>query len=163
MPSLLSRYFEGATGVVVDASAPEVFAAVTDIERLPTWNTHIRRVVEAPKGLLDVGVEWVVLISAMGSTWHSRARVLAYDPTAHRFEHESRSDDGNPSWAQWRWQVTSLPLGRSRLSVAWTIHPRTFWRQLLFSKLRHSQLDAEVPASLAQLAKRVEEARRSAA
>jgi len=155
MTIILTRHFEGATDAVLDAPAPDVFAALTDIDRLPTWNAHIERVLEPASAPLDEGVEWVVRMRAMGTTWPSRARVLVHDPVAYRFEHVSRSDDGNPSWADWRWQVTPLPDGRSRLSVSWAVNPRTFWRQLLFSKIRHAQLDEEVPASLAALARTV--------
>ncbi|MGZ4544608.1 MAG: SRPBCC family protein [Blastococcus sp.] len=155
MTTLLSRHLEGATRAVVDAPAPEVFAALTDVERLPGWNAHIPRVIEAPAGPLAEGVEWVVQMAAMGTTWPSRARVSLFDPGAYRFEHVSRSDDGNPSWADWRWQVTPLPDGRSEVSVAWALNPRTFWRRLLFSKIRRSQLDDEVPTSLDALARTV--------
>jgi len=155
MTTLLSRHFEGATRAVVDAPAPEVFAALTDVERLPAWNAHIPRVIEAPGGPLAEGVEWVVQIRVLGATWHSRARVSLYDPAACRFEHVSQSDDGNPSWADWRWHVTPLPDGRSEVSVAWALNPRTFWRRLLFVKIRRSQLDDEVPTSLDALARTV--------
>src|SRR5512140_2862584 len=98
MATILTQHFEGAADSVVDAPAPDVFAALTDVDRLPTWNAHIARVLEAPAGPLAEGVEWVVLMSVVGGTWHSRARVLVYDPATYRFEHISRSDDGNPTW-----------------------------------------------------------------
>ena len=155
MTTLLSRHLEGATRAVVDAPAPDVFAALTDVDRLPAWNAHIPRVLEAPAGPLAEGVEWVVQMRAMGATWPSRARVSRYDPETYRFEHVSRSDDGNPSFADWRWLVTPLPDGRCEVSVAWELNPRSFWRRLLFSKIRRSQLGDEVPLSLAALARTV--------
>jgi uncharacterized protein YndB with AHSA1/START domain len=150
--SLLLRRREGAASVEMDAPASEVFAAITDVAALPRWNAHIRRVLDAPDGPLVEGAEWVVLMSAMGTTWPSRGRVLVLHPETFRFEHLSRSDDGNPSWAGWRWQVTPLGARRARLSVEWDINPRTFWRRALFARLRDRQLAEEVTTSLAVLA-----------
>src|SRR3954468_4539378 len=103
--TLLVRHITGTAEIELDASAADVFAAITDIRALPSWNEHVSRVLEAPDGPLGEGVEWVVEMRAMGSTWPSRARVLRYDPDAGRFEHRSCTDDGNPSWAEWHWQV----------------------------------------------------------
>jgi len=143
--------FRNSASAVFDAAPTDVFGAVTDIDRLPEWNAHVPRVVERPGRPLGEGVEWVVRINAMGTHWHSRARVLTYDPTAMRFEHRSCSDDGNPSYGVWHWQVTPTPDGRARLDVAWEIHPKTFWRRALFSKIRRSQLPNEVSGSLVAL------------
>ena len=68
------------------------------------------------------------------------------------FEHTSRSDDGNPARALWRWRVTPIPGQRSRVEVSWRVSPRTFWRRALFGKLRRRQMGDEVPASLRALA-----------
>jgi uncharacterized protein YndB with AHSA1/START domain len=154
-----TRRLEGTTDVVLDAPPSDVFAALTDVDRLPTWNEHITRVLDAPDGPLAEGAEWVVLITAMGTSWRSRTHLSVYDPIGYRFEYESRTDDGNPSWAAWRWLVLPLPDGRSRVSVAWSVNPRTFWRRVIFSKIRRSQLTREVPASLAALTRSLEAAR----
>src|SRR4051794_11243466 len=103
--SLLVRRRDGAASVEMDTPAIDVFTTITDVAVLPRWNAHIRRVLDAPDGPLVEGAEWVVLMSAMGTTWRSRARVLVLQPGSFRFEHLSRTDDGNPSWAGWRWQV----------------------------------------------------------
>jgi uncharacterized protein YndB with AHSA1/START domain len=161
--ALLVAHRAGAAGIEIDASAADVFGAVTDVAGLPRWNAHIRRVLQAPTEPLAEGVEWVVLMRALGTTWPSRARVLRHDARSYRFEHLSRSDDGNPSWAEWRWQVTPVADGRSRLAVEWELNPRSFWRQALFARIRHTQLDDEVQASLAELARQLQAARRAPA
>ena len=154
-PHLLVGRLEGSASVVVDAPAADVFAVLTDVERLPEWNAHIRRVLEPPAGPPAEGADWVVLMAASGTTWNSRARTLRYDPDTHHFAHVSRTDDGNPSWAGWCWQVTDVPGGGSRLDVTWDINPRTFWRRALFARLRRAQLADEVPRSLTALARLV--------
>jgi hypothetical protein len=63
----------------------------------------------------------------------------------------SHSDDGNPSDVVWRWTVSPDPQG-TKVMVEWDVHVRTFWRRLLFGRLRRHQLAAEVPDSLAALA-----------
>jgi hypothetical protein len=149
---MLLHEFHGAADVLVDADPAEVFASVTDIGRLPAWNAHIRRVLEDPEKALADGVEWVVLMSAMGTTWRSRSRVSLHDPVARRFEHITHTDDGNPTWLEWRWRVDPASTGGTRLAVTWSGHPRTFWRKAVFAKIRRRQLAAEVPTSLAALA-----------
>ena len=67
------------------------------------------------------------------------------------FEHISQSDDGNPSYAVWRWSVTPHERG-ARIAVEWSGYPKTFWRRLLFARLRRKQLQREVPTSLHALA-----------
>jgi hypothetical protein len=50
-----------------------------------------------------------------------------------------------------RGAVRRRPRGRRRLhrpQVRWDGHPKTFWRRVLFSRIRGHQLDKEVPASL---------------
>ncbi|MEU8134919.1 hypothetical protein [Streptodolium elevatio] len=52
----------------------------------------------------------------------------------------------------WRWRVVPES-GASRLTVSWELHPQTFWRRHLFSRLRRRSLaNTEVPASVAALA-----------
>jgi hypothetical protein len=79
------------------------------------------------------------------------ARVVAYDPSTPVFEHISQSDDGNPTYVHWRWSVVPAP-GGARVTVAWSGHPKTFWRQLLVARIRRKQLQLETSASLDALA-----------
>jgi hypothetical protein len=62
----------------------------------------------------------------------------------------SRSNDGNPSYALWSWQVTPRGEG-STLTVTWTVHPKTFWRRLLLARVRRGFLADEVRDSVAGL------------
>ena len=152
---MLLNEFSGNASQVIDTTPDEVFAAITDLDRLPEWNAHVPTIVERPDRPLAKDVEWVVRINAMGSHWNSRSRVVVYDPEQRRFEHFTQSDDGNPSYANWRWQVTPTTDGRSRLDVSWDAHPKTFWRRALFGKIRRSNLQSEVPSSLATLAAQI--------
>ena len=136
----------------VDASPEDVFNVLVDPARLPDWNRAIRRVVEAPS-VLTADAEWVVELHVLGRTWHSRSRVLRLDPVARTFTHRSQTDDGNPSYADWTWTVTSQPNGGSLVSVSFELAPKTFWRRVLFVHVRRRQLATqEVPRSLDRLA-----------
>jgi hypothetical protein len=130
-----------------------VFAALTDIARLPEWNECIAAVLSAPDAPLAQGTEWVVQMSISRSPakWPSRARVVAYDPEHLRLEHTSQSDDGNPTYVRWQWSVAPHA-GGARLTVAWDGYPKTFWRRLLLARMRRRQLEREVPSSLHALA-----------
>jgi hypothetical protein len=77
------------------------------------------------------------------------------DPARRRFEYLAGTDDGNPSRALWTWQVDDDPLG-SRVTVSWDLRPITFWRRVLFVRIRGRQLArTEVPGSLRALAAHV--------
>jgi uncharacterized protein YndB with AHSA1/START domain len=131
----------------VRARPDELFRLITDVERLPQWNAHIPKVVQAPAAPLSPDVEWVVRMRAMGSGWDSRATCVECDRASMRFAHRSRTDDGNPSYALWDWQLT--PSGdRTDISVRYELHPKTFWRRKLFARIRHRQLQKEIRASL---------------
>jgi uncharacterized protein YndB with AHSA1/START domain len=137
----------------LDAPAGDVFALITDTSRLPEWNARIGRVLEPPRRSLAPGVEWVVQMQVFRARWPSRSTTVTCDAGRRQFEYTSRSDDGNPSFAQWRWQVTPLPGQRSRIEVTWRLAPRTFWRRALFARIRRRQFAGEVPASLYALAR----------
>jgi uncharacterized protein YndB with AHSA1/START domain len=140
----------GKTTATIAASPDEVFAKITDMNGLPSWNSAMTRVCEQP-ARLETGAEWVVEFHVLGRTWLSRSRCEAIDPTARRFVYRSCTDDGNPSHAQWEWNVTPAEQG-SRVEVAWQLHPVTFWRRVLLGKIRARQLaHGEVAASLAEL------------
>lgn len=138
------------SSAVLDATPDAIFRTLTDIGRLPEWNSVIRRVLELPP-TLEPGVEWVVELHALGQTWPSRSRVEVIDPTERRFAYRACTDDGNPSFALWTWAVAEDPAG-SRVTVTWDLHPATFWRRVLLARIRARQLArTEVPASLRAL------------
>ena len=139
-----------ATGHVA-APADVVFGMVTDLDRLPTWNRRITRVVDAPPKLV-AGAEWVVEIRLMGKTFNSRSKVLRIDERARRFVHRSKPDDDNPSSTVWTWEVAPEGDG-SRVTVTWDLQPRTTSRRLFAAPLRAVQIPRrDIPASLAGLA-----------
>jgi hypothetical protein len=126
--------FHGSETVQLTVAAPDVFDLLVDVDRLPKWNAHIHHVIQQPGRPLAEGVEWVIQTRAMGARWPSRARALTIDRAGLPFEHRPCSDDGNPSYALWSWQVTSEPPG-STLTVTWAAHPRSFWRKLWLARL----------------------------
>ena len=135
---------------VLYAPADDVFAVVTDISRLPEWNTAITAVIEQPDHL-EPGAEWVIEMHALGRRWHSRSMVEALDPTGRCFAYKSVTDDGNPSYALWTWLVADHTDG-ALVTVACELHPRTFWRRTLLVRIRSRQLaHTELIHSLASL------------
>lgn len=137
---------------ILDAPADAVYATLTDLERLPEWNSIITAVIERPDHL-EPGAEWVVQIRAMGQRWASRSTVLEYQPTKRRFRYRSCTDDGNPSWSEWTWIVTPVGDAQCRLVVSWILNPQTFWRRALLVRIRARQLRrGELPRSLTRLA-----------
>jgi uncharacterized protein YndB with AHSA1/START domain len=134
------------------AGAPDdVFRLFVSPERLPGWNAAIVGVVDAPEQLTP-GVEWVVRLSALGQSWSSRSTVLELDAVDRRFVYRSRSDDGNPSYADWSWHVAEAA-GGCVVAVSYALHPATFWRRVLLAKIRGRQLvRRELPESLRALA-----------
>lgn len=100
----------------------------------------------------DVGAEWLVEFRALGHRWRSRSTVEELDVAARRFAYRSDTDDGNPSYARWAWDVAEDPAG-SRVTVSSSLHPATFWRRVLLVRIRARQLArSEIPASLVALA-----------
>jgi hypothetical protein len=139
----------GSSSAVVPIGAGAAFAAITDLAHLPDWNNKMTRVVELPDSLVP-GVEWLVEFKVFGRKWLSRSRVEVIDAEAGRFEFRTQTDDGNPSFTGWRWQVE--PAGEGcRVTVGWDLHPATFWRRVLLARIRNRQLAGEVAASLAAL------------
>jgi uncharacterized protein YndB with AHSA1/START domain len=138
---------------VIDAPPARVFEVITDIDRLPEWNAEIANVVEGC-AVLEVGAEWVVEIHALHTHWKSRSRVIELDPGRGRFAYRSQTDDGNPSHADWQWDVTADPAG-TRVRVTVEARPRTFWRKLLASRLRPPGLQEAMDRSLRALSEQV--------
>jgi ribosome-associated toxin RatA of RatAB toxin-antitoxin module len=136
----------------VPEPADDVFAFITDVDRLPEWNAIIAEVVERPDAVQQ-DAEWVVQIKAMGTSWRSRSKVEDYDPQRRAFSYRSCTDDGNPSYAIWRWQIEPEGDRASRVTVGWDLQPATFWRRVLLSRVRGRQLRQEVPASIGALSR----------
>lgn len=127
--------------------ADTAFRAITDLRGLPAWNSAIARVLELPADL-GPGAQWVVEVTAFGQRWPSRSTLRVLDQATRRFEYVSGTDDGNPSFAEWRWRVAQRPDG-CEVSVTWTVNPQSFWRRLLLARMRAAQLErVEVPHSL---------------
>jgi hypothetical protein len=136
---------------VMTAGPDAVFGTLIDIARLPEWNAAMTSVVEHPDRL-EVGAEWVVEFRVLGRTWRSRSTVEDIDVAARRFAYRSGTDDGNPSYAHWAWNVTEDAAG-SRVTVTWELQPVTFWRRALLVRIRGRQLArTELPTSIAALA-----------
>ena len=136
----------------LDVPADAVFATLTDLERLPEWNSIITAVTRRPDRL-EPGAEWVVQMRAMGQKWASRSTLLEYKPAERCFRYRSCTDDGNPSWAEWTWTVTPVGDANSRVAVSWVLHPKTFWRRALLARIRARQLRrGELAHSLSRLA-----------
>jgi uncharacterized protein YndB with AHSA1/START domain len=135
----------------IAAPADDVFALITTPDRLPDWNGAIVRVVDAPDQL-SPRAEWVVQLSALGQSWPSRSTVVDIDPQTRHFAYRSQTDDGNPSYADWAWSIAEVP-GGCEVTVSCALHPATFWRRVLLSRIRSWQLRRrELPASLHALA-----------
>ena len=138
-----------SAGGSIDAPAPTVFEFLTDLSRLPDWNRAITEVVETPTRLAP-GTIWKVRIHALGQSWVSKSQVSELDPDARRFAYRSQSDDGNPSFADWAWQVDPDGDG-SMVSVTVDLEPKTFWRKHLLVKVRRPALRNEMRDSLEAL------------
>ena len=138
----------------VDAPVDSVYRVITDIDRLPEWNKEIGQVHESPEAM-GPGAQWVVEIHAMGTHWRSRSEVVEVDAAGGVFAYRSVSDDGNPSFADWRWELTPTDEGRTHVVVAVSANPRTFWRRYLLSNLRPPVLRAAMDRSLRALGNQV--------
>jgi uncharacterized protein YndB with AHSA1/START domain len=127
-----------------------VFAQITDPRRLPEWNTAVTEVTAVPEGPLQSGSVWEVKVHAMGRSWNSRSEARVVDKAGGRFTYRSQSADGNPSFAEWAWQVEPAPAG-TRVITSVDLEPRTFWRQHLLVHVRRPALKREMRASLVAL------------
>ncbi|MEO7428285.1 MAG: SRPBCC family protein [Acidimicrobiales bacterium] len=132
-----------------DAPRDLVFRTITNIVRLPDWNAEIAKVIEVGPDL-TTGAEWVVEIRAMHTHWTSRSTVLEIDADQGRFAYRSQSDDGNPSYADWRWVLSEVD-GRCRVNVSVSTHPRTLFRKAIASRIRPAGLRRAMEQSLMEL------------
>ena len=143
--------FHGRASATVGAPPQTVFAFITDVSRLPEWNTAIEMVIDQPAALAE-GTEWTVRMHPPHvPSWQSISRVEELDPARRRFTYQTRNADGNPSFATWAWQVDSAGDG-AEVTVTWHCYLKTLDRRFLAGPLRKRQLAREVPASLATLA-----------
>ncbi|MEY2468526.1 MAG: Polyketide cyclase / dehydrase and lipid transport [Actinomycetota bacterium] len=143
--------FRGQASLLIDAPARSVFDLVTDVSRLPDWNSCIDRVVEQPASLQE-GAEWLVVIHVPHlPKWKSRSTCQHIDREALRFVYKSTSEDKNPSFIDWFWEVTDRG-GRAEVTVRWHGYPLTRFRQKIAAPLRSRQLERETRASLDALA-----------
>jgi uncharacterized protein YndB with AHSA1/START domain len=146
------REFHGSARARVDATADEVFELITDVDRLPEWNRAIERIAEAPARALTEGDEWqVVMHPPHLPSWGSRSTVVEIDPGTRTFAYRTVNADGNPSYAQWRWEVEPEG-GSSRVTVSWDVYLKTVDRRWLGGPIRRRGLRHEVAASLPALA-----------
>lgn len=141
------KEFHGVASTRVDAPPQVVFDLITDLGRLPEWNTAIETVLEQPPALSG-GVEWTVKIHPPRvPSWVSVSRVEEIDQSQFRFAYETRNGDGNPSNAKWRWTVARAGSG-AEVTVSWDVYLKTLDRRILAGPLRKRPLQREVQNSL---------------
>ena len=144
----------GHAGTVIEREPRALFAAITDIERLPEWNAAIEKVIECPERLVD-GASWTVgMHPTRGMRWKSVSTLQELDPGCLRFSYRTVNADGNPSYTMWLWELTPQTDGTS-VSVRWDVHLKTLDRRLLAGPIRKRQLRKEVAVSLAALSAHV--------
>jgi uncharacterized protein YndB with AHSA1/START domain len=146
----------GNASVRVAAPPQAVFDFITDVARLPDWNTAIEAVLAQPAALAE-GVEWTVRMHPPRTPgWGSISRVRELDRGRHRFAYQTRNADGNPSYSQWAWEVAGLAdADGCEVTVRWDVYLKTFDRKFFGGPLRKRQLAREVPRSLTALASAV--------
>ena len=69
---------------------------------------------------------------------------------ARRFTYRTWNADGNPSYADWKWEVVPLD-SNAHVTVSWDVYLKTLDRKLLAGPIRQRQLRKEVAASLLAL------------
>jgi uncharacterized protein YndB with AHSA1/START domain len=139
--------FRGEARTVIEAPASAVFDLITNLDRLGEWNSAIERVIDRPAELRE-GAEWLVQMHVPRlPKWRSRSTVRHIDRDGMRFVYSSTSDDRNPSYIDWFWDVADRG-GASEVTVRWHGYPLTFFRQRVAAPMRSRQLEREVRASL---------------
>lgn len=141
----------GRSSIHVDAPPEAVFAVVTDLPGLPSWNSRMTGVVEVPPELRE-GAEWVVGFAIAGVRFTCRSHVLELDRASHRFVYRSKREVSDPSFTIWSWKVEPEADG-SRVILDWEMRSATLFRKKVVAPLRGRQIErSDVPASLAALA-----------
>jgi uncharacterized protein YndB with AHSA1/START domain len=138
-----------SASVLISATPEKVFCLVTDPLRLPLWNRAIVELTDGP-ACLEPGSIWKVRMHALGRSWVSKSQVATLDPASGHFSYRSQSDDGNPSFADWDWQIEPDDDG-SRVTVGVDLNPATFWRKRFLVHLRRPALRKEITESLESL------------
>lgn len=145
------REFHGCATTRADVSPQAAFDFITDVDRLPGWNSAIEAVTDRPPALAE-GAEWTVMMHPPRlPSWHSISRVEQFDRQHLRFAYETRNADGNPSYVKWTWQIAGHDDG-AEITVTWDCYLRTLDRRVFGGPVRKRQLAREVPASLTVLA-----------
>jgi uncharacterized protein YndB with AHSA1/START domain len=137
----------GCTSGHVEAPPDEVFDLITSVDRLPEWNACIAKVLE-PRTGLEEGAQWVVEMNVHGMRWPSRSTLIECDRGARRYTYRSQSDDGNPSFALWTWELSPADGGGTDVTLRWNFNPRTFWRKAILVRIRNRQSRHETHASM---------------
>jgi uncharacterized protein YndB with AHSA1/START domain len=151
------KEIHGRASGCVDATPQAVFDFITDVDRLPEWNTAIETVLERPAALVE-GAQWTVRMHPPHvPSWGSISRVEELDPRHLRFAYETRNTDGNPSFTKWAWTLVGES-SSTEISVSWDVYLKTLDRRLLAGPIRKRQLQHEVSGSLAALAKALSQA-----
>jgi hypothetical protein len=83
-------------------------------------------------------------------TWQSRSRVEEIDNDGRRFRYRTWNADGNPSYADWKWEVMPLD-SRAQVNVRWDVYLKTLDRKWLAGPIRQRQLRKELAESLRAL------------
>ena len=144
------KEFHGQASTRVNAEPHAVFVVITDVGRLPEWNTAIEAVRDQP-AVLAPGEQWTVTMHPPHApSWGSVSRVEELDRGQLRFAYETRNTDGNPSYTKWAWEMVGGRDG-TEITVNWDVYLKTFDRRVLAGPLRKRQLRKEVAASLASL------------
>jgi len=86
----------------------------------------------------------------MKTHWNSRSTVTELDLAKHRFAYRSQSDDGNPSYADWLWELAEVD-GGTRVTVSVAGRPKTRFRRLIASRIRPPGLGKAMQTSLETL------------
>jgi uncharacterized protein YndB with AHSA1/START domain len=127
-----------------------LFAAITDIDRLPEWNRAIGEVIERPDQLVTGGSWTVEMHPSPGLRWRSVSTLEELDVSGLRFAYRTVNADGNPSHALWNWELFPQS-GGTTVSVRWDVYLETLDRRLFGGPIRKRQLRKEVAASLTAL------------
>jgi len=142
--------FHGRASARIDAAPEQIFDLITDVGRLPEWNSAIEAVVRRPAALVP-GAEWQITMHPPRlPRWGSISRVEEIDSRSLRFSYETRNADGNPSRVKWAWQITPDGHGAT-VAVTWHCYLKTFDRRVFAGPLRKRQLAREVPRSIAAI------------
>ena len=111
------REIRDCADAVVEEDPRALFAAITDIDRLPEWNGAIEKVIKRPERVA-AGASWTVQMHpSRGVRWKSVSTLQELDPSCLRLAYRTVNADGNPSYTLWHWELTSNPAGRTSRCV----------------------------------------------